>query len=71
MGDEALVRERCGEVCRDKWGMDVFEDRLGTELARVDYFDVSFAPSGEIIVALESFCSFFFWLGEGWLKLTF
>ncbi|KAI4148549.1 MAG: hypothetical protein L6R39_002761 [Caloplaca ligustica] len=39
MGDEALVRERCGEVCRDKWGMDVFEDRLGTELARVDYFD--------------------------------
>ncbi|KAL8710448.1 MAG: hypothetical protein Q9225_007284 [Loekoesia sp. 1 TL-2023] len=38
IGDEGLVRSRCEEVCGARWGMEMFEDRLGGVFSRVDFF---------------------------------
>ncbi|KAL8729237.1 MAG: hypothetical protein Q9166_004858 [cf. Caloplaca sp. 2 TL-2023] len=34
------VAERCGTVCRDIWGMEMLEDRMGEVFSQVDYFHV-------------------------------
>ena len=66
IANEGLVRERCEEVCRAKWGMEMFEDRLGgVEFSKVDYFHVSG------IFSLACLLFHFRWLLKRGVELTY
>ncbi|KAL8728762.1 MAG: hypothetical protein Q9181_005226 [Wetmoreana brouardii] len=46
IADEVTVKDRCEEVCRAKWDMEMLEDKRGGWFSRVDYFHVGspFSP---------------------------